>query len=193
MVPGMTQASTQSARRFAEPPLFAVARWRPGLLPASLARRLPPLPLPLAPLQPVLNHVVRSIAHRRPRLFERLGDAAACTFLIDVLNTPIMLCLRPDPRRPQLYAVPRGAQVPHDVRIAGRFADIFRLLDSEADSDALFFSRSIVVEGNTEAIVALRNAIDDLDGTLAQDIAEAFGPLAPAVRLALKEISRVIG
>ena len=29
---------------------------------------------------------------------------------------------------------------------------------------------------NTEAVVSLRNALDDIEGSIAQDVADAFGP-----------------
>jgi len=37
---------------------------------------------------------------------------------------------------------------------------MIELLEGRADGDALFFSRTLTVEGDMEAVVALRNAID---------------------------------
>jgi predicted lipid carrier protein YhbT len=37
------------------------------------------------------------------------------------------------------------------------------ILDGTLDGDALFFHRSISVSGRTEAVVALRNAIEDAE------------------------------
>ena len=159
------------------------------LPPPGLLRRLPPPPL--LPLQPLLHRVVTDIAQRHPRLFARLGDNAGRRFLVDVEELPFVLLLQPRPDAPRFTAHHRHRVPEHDVRIAGTFEALFRLLDSEADSDALFFSRDIMVEGNTEAIVALRNAIDDLEGPLTEDIAAAFGPLAGILRQLLAAL-RVI-
>ena len=159
------------------------------LPPPTLLRRLPPPPL--LPLQPVLHRIVTDIARRHPRLFARLGDNARRRFLVDVEELPFVLLLQPKPTAPTFRAFHRHRAPAHDVRIAGTFEALFRLLDSEADSDALFFSRDIVVEGNTEAIVALRNAIDDLEGPLTEDIAEAFGPLAGILRRLLSALRAV--
>jgi predicted lipid carrier protein YhbT len=53
------------------------------------------------------------------------------------------------------------------------------LIDGSYDGDALFFSRDLVVEGDVEAVLALRNAIDDAGVDLVADTAALFGPLGP--------------
>ena len=148
--------------------------------PPGFARFLPPLPL--FAIQPLLGHIVAAVARRRPELFARLGDSSKKRFLIDPTNLPVVLLLQPDPERPQLRACPRGQDVEHDVRISGSFLTLLRLIDSQTDSDALFFNRALTITGDTEAIVALRNALDDMDATLADDVAAAFGPLSRPVR-----------
>lgn len=49
------------------------------------------------------------------------------------------------------------------------------MVDGRYDGDALFFTRDLRVEGDTEAIVCLRNALDDVEGSVADDIAAFFG------------------
>ena len=56
-----------------------------------------------------------------------------------------------------------------------------RQLHGALDGDALFFSGDIAFEGDTEAILALRNAIDDAEIDLATEIAAIFGPLSSLV------------
>ncbi len=179
-------------RTFAPPPLRRIAEDGPRALlpPPALLRRLPP---PLLPIQPLLHRIVTDIARCHPRLFTRLGDSALRRFLVDVEELPFVLLLQPNPAEPRFTAHHRHRVPAHDVRIAGTFEALFRLLDSEADSDALFFSREIVVEGDTEAIVALRNAIDDLEGPLTEDIAAAFGPLAGILRRLLAALRTIFG
>jgi predicted lipid carrier protein YhbT len=52
------------------------------------------------------------------------------------------------------------------------------LVHGAYDGDALFFSRDLVVEGDTGAALALRNAVDDAGLDLSQEIASVTGPLA---------------
>ncbi|MCP4072756.1 MAG: sterol-binding protein [Hyphomicrobiales bacterium] len=152
----------------------------------NFTRLLPPLPVFI--LQPLLNHIVKTIAGRHPELFARLGDSCKKRFLIDPYNLPIFLLLQPDPDRPQLRAYNRGKDVDHDVYISGTFKTLLRMIDGQTDSDALFFNRQLKVTGNSEAVVALRNALDNMDATLAEDVASCFGPLSKPVRLLIDRI-----
>ena len=57
------------------------------------------------------------------------------------------------------------------------------------DGDALFFSRDLEIEGDTAAVVALRNAIDNEELDLVREATALLGPLetlaaAPAQKLA---------
>jgi len=132
------------------------------------------LPLPL--FQPILAYIVRRIADNHHEMFDRLGPHRNATFVIDPVDIPFVLLLRPDPGRPVFRAAPRAAIPRHDAMIAGRFLTLLQLVDAGADGDALFFSRALTVTGNTEAVVCLRNALDDIEGSIAVDVANLFGP-----------------
>lgn len=142
----------------------------------NLATRLiGALPLPL--IQPALTRIVRRIAATHRDIFDRLGPYREATYVIEPADMPFVLVLCPDPERPQLRAVRRDtAPAAHDARITGAFLTLFDLIDAGADGDALFFSRDLVVSGDTEAVVRLRNALDDVEGSIATDVAAQFGP-----------------
>lgn len=146
----------------------------------GFARLLPPFPV--FALQPLLGHIVTTVAKRHPELIARLGDNCRKRFLIDPYNIPFFLLLQPDPDRPQLKAYSRGTAVEHDVHISGTLVTLLKMIDGRSDSDALFFNRDLSITGDTEAVVALRNALDNLDTTLAEDVASCFGPLARPIR-----------
>jgi predicted lipid carrier protein YhbT len=135
------------------------------------------LPLPL--LQPILSLIGTQVARSQPDVFVRLGPHAQKSFAIDPTDLPFLLVLKPRPEAPSLSAW-RRADAPYcHTRIAGSFLDLFELIDGSLDGDALFFSRKLHVTGDTEAAVALRNALDDVDGGVVQSVTDAFGPLAP--------------
>lgn len=147
---------------------------------------LPPPPLFL--LKPLLARIVRKVAAQNPGMFARLGPHAHEHFLIDPVDMPFMLHLRPDPDALDFRAVGRrGAPPPHVARISGTFLNLFTLMDAEQDGDALFFSRDLIVTGDTEAVVCLRNALDDVDEPIAHTVAALFGPPG---RLALEALRR---
>jgi predicted lipid carrier protein YhbT len=132
-------------------------------------------------LQPVLTRVVRRVAARHPSLFARLGPHQATDFLIDPVELPFALHLRPDPHALVFRAVPRDATPQAGATIRGRFLLLMELIDAEQDGDAAFFSRDLEVSGDTEAVVRLRNALDDMDGSLAEETSAMFGPAGRAV------------
>lgn len=151
----MTQAST-----------LGPARWLPALPVAPLR----------AALQPALARVVRRIAARHPGMFARIAPYERADFLIEPRELPFALLLRPDPEAPVFRAVPKAPAPAHDARIEGPFLLLLGLVDGESDGDAAFFSRDLTISGNTEAVVSLRNALDDVDGSIAQETADLFGP-----------------
>jgi predicted lipid carrier protein YhbT len=95
---------------------------------------------------------------------------------------PFVINLAPCGGTPEI-TVTRHA-VPVDARIAGPLAALLGLVHGAYDGDALFFSRDLVVEGDTGAALALRNAVDDAELDLAGEITalpDVFA--APLVRL----------
>ena len=162
---------------------YARASWRR----AGPSR--PPAP-PLFLLQPLLAHMARTVARRHPEIFVRLGPHQTSRFVIEPLDLPFMLYLQPKSPRPLLRALPRRAHPTCDARIAAPFIQLLRMIDGAADGDAAFFARDLVVSGNIEAVVSLRNAIDDIDGSLAATVAEMFGPLGRFALAALQRRAR---
>jgi len=142
--------------------------------------------LACALVQPLLSRVVRRIAARHPSLFARLGPHQSTDFLIDPVELPFALHLRPDPQALVLRAVPRDAAPRAGATIRGRFLLLLELLDSEEDGDAAFFARDLEVSGDTEAVVRLRNALDDVDGSIAEETAGMFGPPGRAILARLR-------
>jgi predicted lipid carrier protein YhbT len=143
--------------------------------------------LPLMPLQLPLALVLRSLVARHPRIFERLGEHAAKRFGIEPTDLPFAFVLEPRPQAPKVVAV-RNLPPDIPVRIAGPLVGLLGLIDGSYDGDALFFSRELVIEGDVEAVVALRNAIDSEDVDLVADAAALLGPLAPFGRLLLGHV-----
>lgn len=138
-------------------------------------------PLPLAPLSLLLGRLARGMAARHPGLFGRLGAHAGKRFLIDPTDLPMAFLLEPAPEAPRVTAVRRGEGAGWDCRIAGPLAALLGMVHGTCDGDALFFAREIVMEGDTEAALALRNALDDAELDLC---AEAFATLGAVGRLA---------
>ncbi|MBQ76195.1 MAG: sterol-binding protein [Gammaproteobacteria bacterium] len=145
-------------------------------------------PLPLPVIEPILSKVVRTISHNRPELTNRLGVHKYKSFVIDPINMPFVLLLQPNPDDPSLKAYRRNRLPPFDARIAGTLLTLLDMVDGKLDGDALFFTRDLIVEGDTEAVVCLRNALDDIEGSIANDIADIFKTPGRAALAAVRRI-----
>lgn len=156
------------------------------LLKDARALLLGAVPLPL--VQPVLDRIALNVARTRPELFARLGSQSGKRYLIDPTDLPFVLVLVPDPERPVLKAHRRSEKPAHDASIAGTFFRLLDLIDGELDGDALFFTRDLKVQGDTEAVVTLRNALDDMEGSAMDSVLASFGPLARPANLVLSAL-----
>ena len=119
--------------------------------------------LPTAPLELVVDAIFNSVLARHPRMLARLGQHARKRFAIDPIDCPFAFLLEPNPASPRLRVVSSLEGERWDARIAGPMLVLLGLLDGTYDGDAVFFSRDLVIEGDTSAVLALRNTIEDAE------------------------------
>lgn len=153
--------------------------------------------MPLAPLTLMVQQVVETAARRRPDSFTRLGDHAQKIFVIDPTDLPFVFRLAPRRSRPVIQVRRRDDATVWDARIAGSLSALVGMVHGAMDGDALFFSRDIVFEGDTEAVLALRNALDDAEIDLVVEAASTLGPVGKLteriVRRLLPAATRLTG
>lgn len=160
----------------------------PVLIAGFVARPLPP-----ALLQPLLGLAMHVVQRRHPGLFERLAGVGEPTFLIDPVDLPFVFVLRPDPLLPSLRAYEDAEGITATATIRGPLLALVDLLEGRVDGDALFFSRDLVIEGDTGAVVALRNAVDGAEIDLVEDVLGLFGPLARPARVVADGVRAILG
>lgn len=115
------------------------------------------------PVEALLTLSLRGLARRCPGAFGRLGDYQASTYLLSPAGMPVAFVLAPHPRHGAVRVVRRGAPGAHVARVSAPLADLLALFDGSLDADAAFFSRSIQVEGDVGAVMALHNALESAD------------------------------
>lgn len=142
-------------------------------------------PLPLFPLRPLLDRIVLAVAEKHPRLFRRLGEHSQKIYAIAPTDLPLVFVLQPDPEYPILEPERNLEDVSYDALVSGPFMKLMDLVEGRLDGDAMFFSRDLTIEGDTEAVLALRNALDDIDGNIVDDIVESLGILSLPARQAV--------
>ena len=162
----------------------------PALLVGLLLR-----PIPKALLRPPLALAMDRMVRRHPRVFERLRHLAGALVVIDPVDLPFALALdfAPPPRGPGLRVATESDAAAARATVRGPLAALVDLLEARLDGDALFFSRDLTIEGDTEAIVALRNAVDGEEIRLAEDLASILGPLGGPARDLAALAGRVLG
>ena len=148
-------------------------------------------PLPLLPLSRLLGALVRRMSRDNPALLRRLGAYRGRRYLIDPADLPFVLLL--DTGLPGIAAHRRDRPPAHDARITGLLSAFLAMMHGSEDGDALFFSRDLMIEGDTEAVLALRNAIDDAELDLAATLGQVSGPLAPLMARAIARAEQVSG
>jgi len=139
---------------------------------------------PLNPtlLQPVFDTMLRMIRRRHPDILERMADYGDKAVCIDPVDLPFVILLEPNPDEPRLTVRREVDPAEIAATIRGPLEMLIALAEGKVDGDALFFSRRLVIEGDTEVVVALRNAIDGAGIDLIEDISVELGPLARPFR-----------
>lgn len=147
---------------------------------------LPPLlakPVELAPLwlvERVARTIFAGVLKAHPDLFERLGDYRRSRYCFSPADLPLHFTVVPETRT--LSVSRRGAAPPAaDACVEGPLVVLLALLEGRCDADALFFSRDLSVTGDMEAMLALRNALDDSAIDLPREIGRLAGPFSPLV------------
>jgi predicted lipid carrier protein YhbT len=104
----------------------------------------------------ILNNINRS----HPNLMRRLSALNGKTLLFIPTDTAYNFLAHMQNDRFCLQYISRNKITETSVRVTGRIIDLFKIVQGQCDADALFFSREIEIEGDVEAIVILRNAIE---------------------------------
>lgn len=132
--------------------------------------------LPVALVQRVVVGAFHRALKQHPDLFDRLGNEAKKRFCVAPTDLDLVFLVHPESRFIRTF---RKASTPRaDASISGPMLTLLALLEGRIDGDAVFFSRSLSVTGDMEAMLALRNALDDCSFDLPRDLAGMAGPLA---------------
>lgn len=152
--------------------------------------------MPEALLSKIAADVFGAVLAAHPAIVERLGDHAARTF--DFVATDMDLRFRILPAQRSI-SLSRGAgstrpAAEADAAVEGPLHLLLLLAEGGADADALFFSRDLTVTGDMEALLALRNGLDDCRIDIPASLAGLAGPFGGmAERLARHVRHRVTG
>ncbi len=150
-----------------------------SLLAGIAMRALPP-----GPLAHWMEAAAAWAFRCRPELSERLAGFSGRRLLIDIMDLRLALVVELTPGIPRMALIPGAVAAADgaDAAVSATFSDLLALLEGRVDGDALFFLGRLRFRGDTETILAVRNALEDARLDVEELGAGAFGPLAPVIR-----------
>lgn len=135
--------------------------------------------VPIVAIESVVQRVFAHVIASHPGLFDRLADHAAKRYAFQPSDLPIGFLVEPAVPR---ISVHRKERTPvSDACMEGELVLLLALLEGRIDGDAVFFSRDLAVSGDMEAMLALRNALDDSAIDLPRELGALAGPFSPLV------------
>jgi predicted lipid carrier protein YhbT len=143
-------------------------------------------PVPVRLLQPIFDAILKVVKGRHPDILERLSAYPDAVVGIDPVDLPFTLVLEPIPEQPRLTVCHDFDDIRPSAIIRGPLEMLFALAEGRIDGDAAFFSRQLVIEGDTEVVLALRNAVDGAGIDLEADFAATLGPIARPLMRAVR-------
>ncbi len=164
---------------------------KPSNLPAPLVRGAMTVAPPFV-LARAIDALLRKMERQHPRLFKNLARLKPTVIHVEPSDLPHRFALKfgGDERAFVRLLDPRD-ETPGDACIKGNIDVLLNLLQGRIDGDALFFTRGLVIAGDTAAVVALRNTLDREEIDLFADVTSMFGPLQKPAERALTTLGRV--
>ena len=160
------------------PPPLALLRGAATVLPRPLLARL-------------AAAVVRGLGRTHPRLLANLAKLESATVHVVPTDLPYGFALEVG-REPVRLRIVDERPATASAQVSGSVAVLLDLLEGRIDSDTLFFRRDLIISGNTEAVVGLRNVLDREELRLTDELGALCGPLRPAARAVARTSERVL-
>ncbi len=157
---------------------------KPSNLPTPIVRGAMHVTPPFV-LARAVAMLLRGMERAHPKLFQNLARLKPSIIYVEPTDLPHRFELKfGGDEKPTVRVLDRSGQGAADAYIKGNLDTLLNLLEGRIDGDALFFTRGLVITGDTSAIVGLRNTLDREEIDLFADITGIFGPFAkPAGRV----------
>lgn len=146
-------------------------------------------PAPVILFDKLVVHILKKITLLYPEIFDRLKPLGFCRYCIIPTDLHLNFLVTLDHGKPSIETYRMDHSRPEaEATISGSLHSLIQLTEGNVDGDALFFSRALTVEGDTEAILSLRNAIDSADISLNAIWSDQGGSLHPIFQRILSKI-----
>ncbi len=127
--------------------------------------------------------LLRRMGRNHPDLFRVLEELRRTVVRVELTDLPRQFLLQFGGGAPSLKLA-SADDVPADASVKGSLESLLARLEGRIDSDALVFTREIVIAGDTSAVVALRNVLDREIISVLDEASSLLGPLQRFARAA---------
>ncbi len=170
--------------------LHIIPRMKPSNLPTPIVRGAMNVTPPFV-LARAVQALLRAMQRAHPKLFQNLARLKPVVIHVEPADLPHRFALKyGGDEKPSIRVLEKWEQGTADAVVKGNLDILLNLLEGRIDGDALFFTRGLVITGDTSAIVALRNTLDREEIDLFSDVTGIFGPFAKPVARALSALGR---
>jgi O2-independent ubiquinone biosynthesis accessory factor UbiT len=164
---------------------------KPTSLPTPIVRGAMHVTPPFV-LSRAVDALMRRMERAHPKLFKNLARLKPAVVHVEPSDLPHRFELKyGGDEKAKVRLLQKWDKGTADAYVKGNIDILLNLLEGRIDGDALFFTRGLVITGDTAAIVALRNTLDREEIDLFADITGMFGPLAKPVGRALTALGRI--
>jgi predicted lipid carrier protein YhbT len=164
---------------------------KPSNLPTPIVRGAMHVTPPFV-LARAVHMLMRNMERAHPKLFQNLARLKPAVVHVEPSDLPHRFELKFGGDEKAIARIlDKSEQGTADATIKGNLDILLNLLEGRIDGDALFFTRGLVITGDTAAIVALRNTLDREEIDLFADITGMFGPFSKPVGHALTALGRI--
>ncbi|WP_321576155.1 ubiquinone anaerobic biosynthesis accessory factor UbiT [Sneathiella sp. HT1-7] len=140
-------------------------------------------PLPVKLMSRLLTIFLGRMERLYPEIASRLAPLGFCRFHIIPTDFSFSFLIILENGKATAKILSEGQAVSNTTAsISGDICSFTKLLEGSVDGDSLFFTRRLVVEGDTEAVLTLRNAVDSVDLSLKHILTGFTGPLPPLLK-----------
>lgn len=138
----------------------------------------------VAPADIILGRLVATLSDWHPDFIRRLQDNRPAVLLVTPTDLPFRFLVMTGPAGLSLRLVLPGETVQAATQVSAPLDTLTALAECRMDADAIFFDRTLTIDGDIEPVLTIRNAIESESIQIARTVAAAFGPLAaPAQRI----------
>jgi len=138
----------------------------------------------------ILNSVANKIYRNHPSMAERLQPIINSSFFVKITNLPFNVFFTIEEKGVAVKALHNSEQPTADLTISSDLTSLVNIFEGDEDGDKLFFSRKLQINGNSEALVTLRNAIDSQDINIVEEISAPFKIFANPAKSVINKLKR---